>query len=80
MAHTSMVQLETAVMSLRQGFWATQSSKVYGRHILNLQCLCTSCLEAVCYADISIKKVQLGISKLKYTLKNNKYFKICWML
>lgn len=36
-------------------------------------------------ADISIKKVQLGISKLtvfmlKYSLKNNTYFKIFWML
>lgn len=51
-----------------------QSSKVYGRHILHLLCLSISCLEAVCYADISIRKVQLGISKLavfilKYPLK-----------
>lgn len=67
----------------RQG--RLQSSKVYRRHILHLLCLNIFCLEAVCNADISIKKVQLGISKLavfilNYPLKNNTYFKICWML
>lgn len=64
---------------------AAQPSKVCVWHIFHLLCLNISCLKAVCHADTSINKVQLGISKLavsilKYPFINNTYFKICWML